>query len=230
VLYTLAVHNGDGDLYYGLTSCDHAPVLNAASKADVQLDLCAQYNRYLSATDADGDAITYQAAYLPPGATFSGNRFRWTPSQDQALMTFYVVFRALDNKGGLDNAVVQITTTDVCQIQCPRPPNCYPTSQQPAGGDDLPKAFALRQSTPNPFVDRATIGFDLPTASHVTLSIYDLQGRLIRKLVDQQYGAGRWSSTWDRVDDAGKRTSSGVYFYRARLGSFVSERKMLILR
>jgi flagellar hook assembly protein FlgD len=90
--------------------------------------------------------------------------------------------------------------------------------------------IALRQSTPNPFVERATIAFDLPEASHVTLGIYDLQGRLIRRLVDRPYGPGRWSATWDRTDDAGKRVTNGVYFYRAELGTFVSQKKMLLVR
>jgi hypothetical protein len=222
----------DVDLYVGTSSCNHAPVLSAASKVDVSdLTLCTQYQRTLSATDSDGDPITYQAAYLPPGATFTGgNRFRWTPGEDQALSTYYVVFRALDNKGGVGNVVVKMTTSDVCEIQCPHPPNCYPASRQPVEDEGLPTVFALRQNSPNPFDETTQIGFDLPEASHVTLGIFDIQGRLVRQLADRPYQAGRWSATWDRRDASGSRVPLGVYFYRARLGSFVSEKKMMLLR
>lgn len=222
---------GDVDLYVGASNCNHAPVLNGISKADVEeLPLCIQYQRVLGAVDSDGDPITYQAAYLPPGATFTGgNRFRWTPSAGQALQTFYVVFRALDNKGGVDNVVVKMTTSDWCEIQCPPGHQCYPES-----GDqeiaELPAAFALMQNSPNPFDERTRIAFDLPQAVNVRVDVFDIQGRLVRRLVDRPYEAGRWSTTWDRRDASGNKVSLGVYFYRARMGSYLSEKKMMVLR
>lgn len=221
----------DLDLYVASTTCNQAPAFNAASKADVVIPLCVQYERYLGATDPNGDPITYQASYLPPGATFSGNRFRWTPSSDQGLMTFFVVFRALDNKGGLDHQVVKISTTDECEFVCPPGHYCYPESSPgeivDAGG--LPSVFALGQNSPNPFREATSIRFDLPRPAPVSLSIYDVAGRRVRMLVDKDYEAGRWSVEWDRRDEAGKRAPLGVYFYRARIGSFVDEKKLLIL-
>jgi len=221
---------GDVDLYVASASCNNAPVLSQASKADAEIFPCQLYRRTLAATDADGDPITYQAAYLPPGATFSGNQFRWTPSQDQALMSFFVVFRALDNKGGVSNAVVRIDTNDACVIHCPRPPNCFPADQEPVVDEDLPQVFELKQNTPNPFADLTRIGFDVPEATHVKIDVFDIQGRLVRSLADRQYRPGHWSVTWNRQDAAGYRVPLGVYFYRARMGSFVTEKKMLLVQ
>jgi Tol biopolymer transport system component len=221
--------SGDVDLYIASSSCNHAPVLSAGSKADVEIFPCQLYQRTLSATDADGDPITYQAAYLPPGATFSGNRFRWTPSSSQALMSFFVVFRALDNKGGASNAVVRIDTNDACVI-CPRPPFCLPAENEPVVDEDLPQVYELKQNAPNPFADQTRIGFDVPQTTHVKIDVYDIQGRLVRSLADRVYRPGHWSIAWNREDAAGYRVPLGVYFYRARMGSYVSDKKMMVLK
>src|SRR5437867_3705886 len=58
------------------------------------------------------------------------------------------------------------------------------------------------------------IAFALGTRAHVRLSVYDARGRLVRRLVDRRYDAGRWEVKWDRRDDSGHRLSAGVYMYR----------------
>jgi hypothetical protein len=121
-------------------------------------------------------------------------------------------------------------TSDACVIHCPRPPNCFPADQEPVVDEDLPQVFELKQNTPNPFADQTRIGFDIPEATHVKIDVFDIQGRLVRSLADRQYRPGHWSVTWNRQDAAGYRVPLGVYFYRARMGSFVTEKKMLLVQ
>jgi hypothetical protein len=88
-----------------------------------------------------------------------------------------------------------------------------------------PRAVMLAQNYPNPFRNSTSIEYAIPVAQPVSLRMYDLQGREVRKLVDQPQAAGRY-----RVELSVKGLSSGVYFCRLQVGAVVQQRKMLLLR
>jgi hypothetical protein len=95
---------------------------------------------------------------------------------------------------------------------------------------DLPETFALQQNTPNPFETRTVIGFDLPQAAVVGLTVFDVEGRAIIRLTDQEWGAGRHSVTWRGVDSAGNLVCPGIYFIRMEAEGFTAFKKMMVLR
>jgi hypothetical protein len=70
----------------------------------------------------------------------------------------------------------------------------------------------LHAARPNPLRRATTIAYDLPAASRVRLGIYDVVGRLVRTLVDDEHGAGRFQQEWDGNDPAGQPVVDGVYF------------------
>ena len=88
-----------------------------------------------------------------------------------------------------------------------------------------PGSFLLRQNYPNPFNPSTTIAYDLPAASRVTLSVFDVLGREVQTLVNENQVAGRY-----RVEFAPTGLASGVYLYRITAGEFVQTRKLLLLR
>ncbi len=75
--------------------------------------------------------------------------------------------------------------------------------------DEIPKQFALHQNYPNPFNPSTTIRYDVPASAHVTLQIYDLLGRVVATLVDEQQSPGQYTVRWDPSG-----LSGGTYFYR----------------
>lgn len=97
-------------------------------------------------------------------------------------------------------------------------------------GAGLPKTFALDQNYPNPFNPTTNIKFDLPKMTNVKIVIYDILGREVRTLVDGNMAAGRYTETWNGLNDHGQQVGTGVYFYRMEAGSFVSMKKMLLLK
>lgn len=93
-----------------------------------------------------------------------------------------------------------------------------------------PKSFTLSQNYPNPFNPETRIEFTVPNTSKVEITIYDELGRTIRKLVNEQYGTGTYSITWNGKNDAGQLVASGLYLYAIKSGQFTSTRKMIFLK
>jgi len=89
----------------------------------------------------------------------------------------------------------------------------------------IPRAFVLEQNYPNPFNPSTTIKFELPKASLVSLSVYDILGREVSVLVNERRDAGVYEVKFD-----GSALASGVYFYRLQAGDYVASRKMLIVK
>jgi hypothetical protein len=90
--------------------------------------------------------------------------------------------------------------------------------------ENLPKCFSLGQNYPNPFNPVTRIKYQIPSTSHVTLTMYDVLGREVATLVDEVKQPGRYTVTWDAGGVA-----SGVYFYRLQAGNFVDVKKMLLV-
>jgi hypothetical protein len=100
----------------------------------------------------------------------------------------------------------------------------------PFGVTPIPDAFALSYNYPNPFNPITTIEYDLPKDALVKLVIYDMLGREIVSLVNENLPAGYHSITWDAKDRFGNLVSAGIYFYQFQTKDFVKTRKMVLLK
>ncbi len=89
----------------------------------------------------------------------------------------------------------------------------------------IPSSFSLAQNYPNPFNPSTEISFGLPTHAHVTLTIYDLLGRQVARLVNEDRTPGTYSVGWDASGMSG-----GVYLYRLTAGMFSETKKMVVMR
>ncbi len=87
------------------------------------------------------------------------------------------------------------------------------------------KDFKLHQNFPNPFNPITTIDYEIPQQTHVLISVYDLQGRLVETLVNRNKPAGYHSIKWDA-----SQVSSGLYVYRIKAGSFTQIRKCVVIK
>ena len=95
------------------------------------------------------------------------------------------------------------------------------------------KEFCLLQNYPNPFNPETWIPYELAADELVTISIYDVRGRLIRQLNLGKQTAGSYltkqqAAYWDGKDQAGQAVSSGVYFYSLKSGAFQATRRLVI--
>jgi len=89
----------------------------------------------------------------------------------------------------------------------------------------VPSAFALEQNYPNPFNPQTTIRYHLPLQGHVTLTIYDMTGAVVTRLVDGEQAAGSYSQIWNAA-----ASPSGLYFCELRTASSREMRRMLLVK
>lgn len=89
----------------------------------------------------------------------------------------------------------------------------------------IPKTFELNQNYPNPFNPDTKIKFGLPKEVNVKLSVYDVSGRQVELLADQNFNAGTYEITWNASS-----YSSGVYFYKLETEGFSETKKMILTK
>ena len=116
----------------------------------------------------------------------------------------------------------------------------YPSQDSPATvnttvasadeGSILPSEYALFQNYPNPFNPSTQITFDVPTSEVVMLRVYNLLGQDVQTLINKSMAPGRYTVEWNGNDMLTNDVASVVYFYELRGETFISRKKMLLIR
>jgi len=108
--------------------------------------------------------------------------------------------------------------------------NVYVDTSQGASGilhhnETIPYSYSLYQNYPNPFNPVTNIELDIPKTSFTTLKVYDINGKEIATLINEELSAGRYKVTFDA-----SIYSSGMYFYKLTSGTFSQTRKMILIK
>lgn len=90
---------------------------------------------------------------------------------------------------------------------------------------EIPGQFSLQQNYPNPFNPSTKIRFSLPAGTNVRLTVYDINGREVEVLINQELHAGVFEADWFPVN-----LSSGIYFYTLKTNSFEETKKMIFIK
>jgi hypothetical protein len=101
--------------------------------------------------------------------------------------------------------------------------------------ENLPKAFALMPNYPNPFNPETWIPYQITVPANVTVSIYNLNGQIVRRLelgtrMPGSYINRSKAAYWDGRNESGEMVSSGIYFYQLQAGRDAAVRKMVIVK
>jgi len=92
-------------------------------------------------------------------------------------------------------------------------------------GNEIPKDFSLSQNYPNPFNPSTNISFDIPKASFVKLTLYNILGTEVKVMTNEYLTAGKYSINADASE-----LPSGTYFYRITAGTFSDTKKMILVK
>jgi Secretion system C-terminal sorting domain len=90
---------------------------------------------------------------------------------------------------------------------------------------NLPTSYSLMQNYPNPFNPTTTINFSVPKTSYVTIKIYDVLGREVAMIVNENKLTGNYS-----VQFNASKLVSGVYFYKMQAGDFSQTKKLILVK
>ena len=78
-------------------------------------------------------------------------------------------------------------------------------------GNQIPEVYALHQNYPNPFNPVTNLSYDLPENAMVNITIYDMMGRIVNTLVNENQSAGYKTLRWNATNNTGQPVSAGVY-------------------
>ena len=93
-----------------------------------------------------------------------------------------------------------------------------------------PTDYTLYQNYPNPFNPTTNISYYLPQQGKVRLTVYNILGKEVKRLVNQIKSSGRHTVAWDGTNNNGEKVSSGLYLYQLSSENFVRTKKMLLLK
>jgi len=96
--------------------------------------------------------------------------------------------------------------------------------------NNTPEQFYLYANYPNPFNPITTLRFDLPEDGQVNITIYDMMGRQVKTLINDQQKAGDRYTQWNATNNAGQPVSAGLYLYTIQAGEFRQTKKMVLLK
>ncbi len=173
-------------------------------------------NESTAQRDLDYSALFTPVIEIPAGSITGTMDFSILPVADNVEEGDEVI-RLIGTIDGLEGDEVEITISD---------PGAAKAVVQ-----TRPEAFSLADNFPNPFNPTTTIQYALPQAADVELTVYNVVGQPVRRLVAEHQSAGRYAVEWDATNDRGHSLSSGMYFYRLQAGEeFREVKKMLLLK
>jgi hypothetical protein len=180
--------------------------------------------------------------------TGSGNQLNWDPAPEPDFQ-YYKIYRDADpdftpGPTTLVDATVNTSWTDPendgwnfhYKITCldhagnesgPATAGSMTGISEPV----IPKQFAVYQNIPNPFNPATRIRYDVPVdGGNVTLQIFNIEGRLVRTLVNEHQSPGQKIATWHGRNDQGQSVATGVYFYLMKAPGYEMTKKMVLLK
>jgi len=202
------LYAGDSTIYSGMTITDSAGIVDTAFK--VQTAFVAKM--WARNTDFDKDGF------------------------EDMILPFQAINDSIEviTKTWVDNAYA-VDTTNV------RNPKIWGLrileATNPTGVEEknvtivTPDNYVLNQNYPNPFNPTTTITFQLPLDKRISLKIYDILGKEVKTLInDQEFKKGNNKVVWDGTDNFGSKVASGNYIYTLKYGNFTKSMKMTLLK
>ncbi len=181
----------------------------------------------------------------PQNLALAASTLTWDPAPDQDV-AFHTVygsgFPTLDGSAlqveqtssssadvtGQPHPYYHVTTTDSSGNEGPA--SSIATGVTGTGDPVFPATTVLHASQPNPFAASTRIRFALAKDGPVELTVLDIQGRLVRRLVQENLSAREHVTTWDGRDQDGVPVASGVYLYRLQTHGFEQTRRLVVVR
>lgn len=200
---------------------------------DSTAPLCDEANRLKSIVFArdsiSGQLIDYVNSYLLLDGRGNGLWAQLYPIEDSIFLSTEGMLH-LWRTNGVSPSEMLVAESAWADLAYSVLKNAAPPFPGRGSRGTLPEKIFLSQNYPNPFNAGTTIRFELPSRLHVRVEVFDLLGRKVRRLVDEDFQPGSYPRVWDGRSDLGTSMASGAYFCRLTSGGRVETRRMVLLR
>ncbi|HEY5534279.1 MAG TPA: T9SS type A sorting domain-containing protein [Ignavibacteria bacterium] len=171
---------------------------------------------YIGSGSINGIAFTHEGAYYTRGSSvyFSPTGYIFTAATTQTGTYTHLAkpnsissnnLWAIRNNGGISKYTSSVGITPI--------------------STEIPAKYSLSQNYPNPFNPTTTMKFDIPKSGYVKLNIYDINGRILECLVNEEMNPGIYEVNWNAT-----HYPSGVYFYRLTTDFYSETKKMILMK
>ena len=186
-------------------------------------------NDYVKAFVADGTDLYVGGGFTTAGSGSANRIAKWDGTNWTALGTgmnqYYVnalvVMGGDLYAGGAFTTAGSVNANNIAKYSCGIPTSVDDGKRT----DTLPQQFLMEQNYPNPFNPTSTIRYIIPQKGFVKISVYDVLGREISVLVNEEKNPGQYEIIFDA-----KELSSGIYFYTIRAAGFTQSKKMILMK
>lgn len=196
----------------------------SSSEIDVMLELFDPEGFLIAACDNHPGRLSNAMISIQlPDSSFVGQ------APLPALNTYRVVVSAIDRleeKKSVQAGGAYIRTPAIGEYEV----KLYTSDELVDVPERKQPSFKLKDNYPNPFSQQTALDYEVPITVHVSLEIYDLNGRLINQLVNQTQAAGKYSVKWKGNDGSGSMVADGSYICRMKAGSYTSSITMILYR
>ncbi len=189
---------------------NYPPIIT--SQPDTNAYVHSLYQYQVIAEDNNGDTLTYSLITAPFWLSIdSTNGLIEGGPGVYSVGDTVVTARVDDGRGGTDTQTYTL--------------HVHPTVGIDSETHQVPQQYVLHQNHPNPFNPLTKINYQIPELSFVTLKVFNVLGREIASLVNEEKSAGEYEIEFD-----GNNLTSGIYFYRLQAGNFVETKKMVLMK
>src|SRR5437867_4497781 len=171
--------------------------------------------------------MQYNAAGIQASFVHSQGTMTITATEAAVVPVTGLCAESSEVYGGQCISHVSLSPGQTVVLRIGNTPNTGPSvaSVAPTGQSEL---AAIKDLRPNPFTQSTTIAVAMPRRAQSHLAVYDVQGRVVRTLVNRVLEAGTHTITWDGRTDAGNRVAKGVYFAKLESGGLTSARRIVL--
>lgn len=206
----ICIWRSDRDLPVEITGFNALPgdnqvMLNWSTGSESEL---LEY-RIVRSTNPEAGWVT--VGHIPARNSAAGANYSWVDRTAQNDVTYYYQLHVLDVNS--NSSVYNVDGSTVV------------VSATPRAGSGVPTEYSLAQNYPNPFNASTTFAFAVPEAGFVTLKVYDLLGREVATVINQELAADFYSVNW-----TAENLTTGMYMYKLTAGQFSQTRKLLYLK
>lgn len=173
------------------------------------------------ASEMSGDDGSYAITGLDPGD------YKIMASRSLYETTYYPNTIDIGNAATLNVAEQGVLDYSNATVKMPA---SQITLTEDAASQFLPGEFMLLQNYPNPFNPTTVIEYQIPESATVSLKVFNVQGQLIKTIINQVQPAGVHKVSWDGTDMTNSIVPSGVYFYQLEANDFTQIRRLVFMR